>query len=258
MHSRRGWTSASRSDRLVPRVGSSTTSFTMQTVGTLQVLDLSNVIAGPTIGAMFSRMGADVIKIDPPCPTYAPDIAVVYGTVVNMGKRSILLDVNSQYGRNVLNTLIRRSDLIIVNSTEQCLHRIHLTADEVRSVNPDAVLLRFDARGGPLEGRGLSKHAGYDDNVQAGIGVMERFGGGLLEAEEHAHIGTIDVIAGGGGCDCNECTVEEKTGRGRGPRTIIPRGSRAIHSVSTHVARADRDRRERERVHGIPRAAPHL
>lgn len=167
-----------------------------ETFKDLRVLDMSNVIAGPTIGAMLARMGAEVIKIDPVSPFYGPGVTVLYGIVANIGKQSLLLNVSRPDGREFLNTLIRDSDVIIINSTPRSLERIGMTHAELRKINPRILLTRFDAWGGPTEAGEYANFVGYDDNIQAGIGIMERFGGGLETCEEHAHIGTIDVIAG--------------------------------------------------------------
>ena len=162
----------------------------------LKVVDLTNVIAGPTIGAMLARAGAEVIKVDPPRPTYAPEIAVVYGLAANVGKRSALVDVCCPSGRKVLDALLREADVLIVNCTSAALRRLRLSPDDLFLLNPSLVLVRFDAWGGPREAGPFDAFVGYDDNVQAAIGIMARFGGSLEDAEEHAHIGTIDVVAG--------------------------------------------------------------
>ena len=74
----------------------------------VRVLDLSNVIAGPTIGAMLARFGADVVRVDPPTPTYAPEVTGVYGLPCNAGKRSVLLDARPGSGdRPAVERLVR-------------------------------------------------------------------------------------------------------------------------------------------------------
>lgn len=159
----------------------------------MKILDLSNVIAGPTIGSMLARFGAEVIKVDAPNPVYSPDITILYGMVANTDKKSVLLDVVK--GRNVIKQLIKKSDIVIINSTDKGLERLGLTQDDLKKINPNIILVHFDAWGGPSHGT-RSNYLGYDDNVQAGLGIMERYGGGMGRVEEHAHIGTIDVIAG--------------------------------------------------------------
>ena len=162
----------------------------------INVLDLSNVIAGPTIGMMLARMGANVTKIDNIIPSYAPDITVIYGLSANQGKRSALIDIKTKNGRRVLDSLISEADILIINTTDQNLKELQLDADSLRSINENILLVHFDAWGGPKESGFMKNYLGYDDNIQAALGIMERFGGGLHTVEEHAHIGTIDVIAG--------------------------------------------------------------
>ena len=115
--------------------------------------------------------------------------------------------------------------MVLINSTEDSARRLGVTAEELAHLNPDAILLRFDAWGGPREAGPLAG-AGYDDNIQAGIGIMERFGGSLTDAEEHAHVGTIDVIAGVAGAFAAAVSLlaRKREGRVRHARTSRPSG----------------------------------
>ena len=68
-------------------------------------------------GSILTRFGANVIKLDTPNPIYSPHITVIYGVVTNIGKESILLDITQDKGRKVLEEIIKKMDVIIVNST---------------------------------------------------------------------------------------------------------------------------------------------
>ena len=161
----------------------------------IQILDLTNVIAGPTIGKTLARFGARVIKIDPTIPSYAPCTTIIYGVVTNVGKESVLLDISKDKGLEALKTIIKSTDVIIMNATSESISRLKLTPKELKEINPNIILTQFDAWSGPKMGR-MTPFIGYDDNIQAALGIMIRFGGSLETVEEHAHIGTIDVIAG--------------------------------------------------------------
>jgi crotonobetainyl-CoA:carnitine CoA-transferase CaiB-like acyl-CoA transferase len=167
----------------------------------VRVVDLCNVIAGPTTSAMLARFGAEVIKIDSTTPTYDPVVTTILGMPCQRGKKSVLLDfVKDPAARQAFEKLIQWANVVTVNCTEPQLVKLNLTLEYLKTLNPNIILLRFDAYGGPGDGGGLrgsrSRCIGYDDNLQAASGIQIRFGGSQTTPEEHAHIGTIDVVAG--------------------------------------------------------------
>ncbi|WP_439887242.1 CoA transferase [Pseudomonas sp. MBLB4123] len=161
----------------------------------VRILDLTNVIAGPTIASTLARFGAEVISIDPPEPVLDPWNTTVFGMQANQGKQSVLLDLKSPQGQALLDRLLQRVDVVTINASDVQLQRLGLSAERLRRLNPELILCQFDAFGGPTPGP-RSNHPGYDDLVQATTGIMARFGGGLQTPEEHAHFGTIDVLGG--------------------------------------------------------------
>lgn len=186
----------------------------------VRVVDMTNVIAGPTAGSMLARAGADVIKVDPPRPSYSPEVAVAYGVAANVGKRSVLLD--AVRGRDALDALLATADVLLVNCTASALRRIGLHADQLAPSHPHLIVARFDAWGGPSGEGALAEHNGYDDNVQAGIGFMARAGGGIETPEEFLHVGTIDVIAGVAfAASVVDALLRRREGQLRHPRTSL-------------------------------------
>jgi crotonobetainyl-CoA:carnitine CoA-transferase CaiB-like acyl-CoA transferase len=161
----------------------------------ITILDMTNVIAGPTIAGTLARFGARVIKIDAVHPTFDPWNTVVMGIYSNRGKESVLLDVKTEKGKEALARLITRTDIITINASDKQLASLGLDFEELKQLNPRVILCHLDAFGGPKTGP-RSNYPGYDDLVQAATGVMERFGGSLAAVEEHAHFGTIDVLGG--------------------------------------------------------------
>ena len=159
------------------------------------ILDMTNVIAGPTIAGTLARFGAQITKLDPVKPTFDPWNTVLCGLQANRGKRSLLADVTEQDGAALLDRLIARADVIVVNATSRQVERLGLTRARLAAVNPNVVLCQLDAWSGP-NGGPWSERLGYDDLVQAATGITARFGGGLKTPEEHAHFGTIDVLGG--------------------------------------------------------------
>ena len=181
----------------------------------LRVLDLTNVIAGPTIGSTIARFGADVTLVQPVSPSVDPWNAVVFGLQAQRGKRSILLNLRTSEGQDALRRLISKVDVVTMNGSDEQRLSLGLSEERLSDINPRLILVQLDAFGAPLRGP-KSDHLGYDDLAQAATGVMTRFGGSPETPEEHAHFGTIDVLAGFCACAALGAALERLRVTGSG------------------------------------------
>lgn len=112
----------------------------------LIVLDLSQYIAGPYATMLMADEGATVIKIESPTGdatrTLEPFVQGEGGQVsaffarMNRGKKSITLDLKSAEGRNAMEALVRKADVLVENYRAGVLARLGFGADHLRLLNP--------------------------------------------------------------------------------------------------------------------------
>lgn len=136
----------------------------------VRVLDLCIILAGPTLGRTLAEFGADVIKIDN--PTRGGYVAS--HNDVNRGKRSLLLDLKSEAGRDVFWRLLEGADVVAQNYRAGKLEKLGLSYEEVRRRKPDIIYASLNAFGhlGPWAAR-----PGHEQFAQAATGMQRRFGG---------------------------------------------------------------------------------
>ncbi len=130
----------------------------------LRVVDASTVLAGPACARYLADFGADVIKVERPGTgdgTRAmfrrhPDDGVTYfWKLLGRGKRSIVLDLKSDEGRDHMVALCASADVLVENFRPGTLERLGLGPDVLLAANPDLVITRVTGFGqtGPYAGR---------------------------------------------------------------------------------------------------------
>src|ERR1700758_888946 len=87
----------------------------------LRVLDVTQVMAGPYCAMLLADLGADVIKVEPPAGDSTRQMPGAIGAdspsfnAVNRGKRSVVVDLKTTEGREVVHRLARSTDILVEN-----------------------------------------------------------------------------------------------------------------------------------------------
>lgn len=132
----------------------------------VRVLDLSRVIAGPTIGRCLAEHGAEVLRVG------APHLPAIESLVIDTGhgKRSAFADLRNAADRAAFADLVRGADVLIDGYRPGALDGLGFGVEAVQALNPALVHVSLSAFGesGPWGGR-----RGYDTYVQAATGLSQ-------------------------------------------------------------------------------------
>jgi crotonobetainyl-CoA:carnitine CoA-transferase CaiB-like acyl-CoA transferase len=143
----------------------------------MRVLELAQIMAGPTAGMMLADMGADVIKVEKlpggdDSRTYRePRVNGVSAPflILNRNKRGMALNLKHPQGRGILLRMVRDADVLTENYRRGTLEKLGLGYDVLSRENPGLIYCAVSGYGrdGPYGDKG-----GFDLIAQGFAGLM--------------------------------------------------------------------------------------
>jgi crotonobetainyl-CoA:carnitine CoA-transferase CaiB-like acyl-CoA transferase len=140
-----------------------------------RILDLTAVISGPFCTQLLGDLGADVIKIEPPeGDSMRRNVGPQRGGLTaaflnfNRNKRSIVIDIKKEHGRDLVRRLAVKADALIENNRPGAADRLGIGYADIRHANPKIVYCSIC--GFPPKGR-LANFPAYDPVIQGYSGM---------------------------------------------------------------------------------------
>ena len=110
----------------------------------IKVIDLTQHLAGPFCTMLLADMGAEVIKIEPPwgdATRSSPQYPTVKGQstyfmFANRNKKSLVLNLKSEAGIEIMKRLVKESDIVVENFRPGVMDRLGIGYEMLKKVNP--------------------------------------------------------------------------------------------------------------------------
>ena len=143
----------------------------------VKVLELAQIMAGPTCGMLLADLGADVIKVERvpggddtrsmSRPSVAGESAAFMA--MNRNKRGIALNLKAPNAKDALKRMASRADVLTENYRKGALDKLGLGYEALREVNPGLIYCSISGYGrtGPYAEKG-----GFDLIAQGMSGLM--------------------------------------------------------------------------------------
>ena len=117
----------------------------------VRVIELAAHIAGPACGRLLSDLGAEVIKIEGPsgdawrqtgmsyCPNRFDMEENPSFDICNTGKKCIVLDLKSDFGKEAVHKLLATADMFVSNFRPDALRRLGLHYEQLAPMYPGLI-----------------------------------------------------------------------------------------------------------------------
>ena len=143
----------------------------------IRVLEMSQIMAGPTCGLLLADLGAEVIKIektpggDDTRRFLPPDIngeAAAF-MMMNRNKKGIALNLKDKDGIEIFKRMVKNSDVVLENFRKGTLEKLGIGYEVISKINPKIILCEISGYGrtGPYADKG-----GFDLVAQGMSGLM--------------------------------------------------------------------------------------
>src|SRR5260370_19299405 len=134
-----------------------------QALDGIRIIDFTPDQAGPSCTQMLAWLGADVIKIENPkggdrarkvWNSDNPEVDSFFFLLLNSNKRSTVIDLKAEEGKEIARRLIKEADVVAENLGPGVMQRLGLGYDAVKELNPRAVYASVKGFGsyGPYSG----------------------------------------------------------------------------------------------------------
>jgi crotonobetainyl-CoA:carnitine CoA-transferase CaiB-like acyl-CoA transferase len=155
----------------------------------------SSMLGPGALGGHLADMGADVIKVEPPNGDYVRQMTwpIVEGNSllflhIHRGKRSIVLDLRTEEGKEIYLDLVRGADAVIEAMRPGALAKRGLGYDDLKKVNPKIVFCTISGYGATGPYRDMPSH-GIAYDTWAGLVPPAYDDEGFCYIPEHPSMG---------------------------------------------------------------------
>ena len=167
----------------------------------IRILEMSQIMAGPTCGLLLADLGAEVIKIEK-TPTgddtrnfLPPDIngeAAAF-MMMNRNKKGIALNLKDKDGIKIFKEMVKNSDVVLENFRKGTLEKLGIGYDVMSEINPKIILCEISGYGrtGPYSDKG-----GFDLVAQGMSGLMSITGESTDKPPMKVGAPITDITAG--------------------------------------------------------------